>query len=153
MIKLLTLLFAWASRLTGIEEKKLRFLAVGGFNVVFGIVLYLLLIWSLPDSPRRYLIALLISQFICVTVAFLVHKLVVFRSRSTNIFSEFWKFASFYLGIYVVNWAVLPMLVELAHITPIFAQIGFIIVTIILSYGWHNNISFRGQAPGNSPDR
>ncbi|MFC4291160.1 GtrA family protein [Sphingorhabdus arenilitoris] len=152
MTRLLTLLFAWASRYSGIEEKKLRFLAAGGFNVVFGISIYPFLIWTLPYTTQRYLIALLISQFVCVIIAFFMHKIIVFQTRNTNILAEFWRFSSFYLGVYVINWAVLPILVELAHIPPIIAQTAFTIVTIILSYVWHNNISFRDQSAGNITD-
>lgn len=130
----------------GISAKQLRFLIVGGFNTFAGLSIYPLLLLTLPDMPYRYLVALLFAQIVCLTFAFVAYKLVVFRTRG-NIIKEFGKFSSFYIGIYITNWAVLPMLVEGANVRPIIAQTGFTLSMVFLSYFWHDRVSFRQNDP------
>ncbi len=60
-----------------------------------------------------------------------------------NILREFATFASFYLFNYAANWAALPLLVEIAGISPIIAQLGFTVVLVVGSWFWHNRVTFR----------
>ena len=122
--------------------RPLRFLVAGGMNTVFGLSIYPALLWSSGYLHRHYMTALLIAQGVSLCFAFTTYKLTVFKTRG-NLVREFGTFASFYLANYAVNWLVLPVLVEIVHLKPIYAQMGFAVVLIIGSWFWHSRVTFR----------
>jgi putative flippase GtrA len=122
--------------------RSLRFLVAGAANTAFGLTIYPLLLWSVPAFATHYLAALGIAQAISLCFAFATYKLGVFRTRG-NLAREFGAFSSFYLFNYAANWAALPLLVELAHIPPVIAQLGFSILLIATSWLWHSRVTFR----------
>jgi putative flippase GtrA len=117
-------------------RRPLRFLVAGAANTAFGLSIYPLLLWSVPAFATHYLLALGIAQAVSLCFAFATYKLGVFRTRG-NLAREFGAFSSFYLFNYAANWAALPLLVELAHIPPVIAQLGF------SSWVWHSRVTFR----------
>lgn len=121
---------------------KLRFLLAGGINTTFGLLIYPILLWSFDWLHRHYMIGLLLAQAIGLTFAFVNYKRTVFRTRG-RLVREFATFSSFYLVNYAVNWAALPLLVEVAHIQPIVAQLAFAVVLAIGSWFWHSRVTFR----------
>jgi putative flippase GtrA len=123
-------------------RRPLRFLVAGAANTAFGLAIYPLLLWSSDALHRHYLLALGIAQAISLCFAFATYKLGVFKTRG-NIAREFGSFSSFYLFNYAANWAALPLLVELAGLPPVLAQLGFTAVLIVGSWFWHNHITFR----------
>lgn len=123
------------------QGRPLRFLAAGAANTAFGLAIYPLLLWSTPVLRTHYLGALGIAQAISLCFAFATYKLGVFRTRG-NFVREFGAFSSFYLVNYAANWAVLPLLVEVAHLPPVLAQLGFTAMLIVGSYFWHSRVSF-----------
>ncbi|MDE8652348.1 GtrA family protein [Novosphingobium album (ex Liu et al. 2023)] len=123
-----------------------RFLVAGGVNTVFGIAFYPALLWAVPTLRVHYMVALGVAQVVCLGFAFATHKFGVFRTRGTNWLREFGTFASFYLFNYAVNWAALPLLVELAGIPPVLAQTGFTLVLVATSWFWHSRVTFRPAA-------
>jgi putative flippase GtrA len=124
--------------------RPLRFLVAGAANTAFGLAIYPLLLWSVPAFATRYMVALGVAQVVSLCFAFATYKLGVFRTRG-NIAREFGAFSGFYLFNYAANWAALPLLVELAGIPPVIAQLGFAIVLIATSWFWHSRVTFRGE--------
>lgn len=122
--------------------RPLRFLIAGGANTAFGLAIYPLLLWSVPAFRTHYMAALLVAQAASLCFAFATHKLGVFRTRG-NVVREFATFGSFYLANYAANWAMLPLLVELARIPPVIAQSGFTVMLIAASWFWHSRVTFR----------
>ena len=127
-------------------RRPLRFLVAGAANTAFGLALYPLLLWSVPALRTHYMIALGIAQAVSLCFAFATHKFGVFRTRGGPLLREFVIFASFYLFNYAANWAVLPLLVELAHIPPGIAQSGFTVMLVIGSWFWHSRVTFRAAS-------
>ena len=127
---------------SAIARRPLRFLVAGGLNTLVGLAFYPLLLWSVPILHTHYMIALGISQAICLCFAFIIYKLGVFRTRG-NLAREFAKFASFYLINYALNWLALPLLVEAGGVPPIIAQVGFSLLVMVGSYFWHSRLTFR----------
>lgn len=123
-------------------ERPLRFLIAGGINTALGLSFYPLLLWAVPWLRVHYMVALGMAQAVCLCFAFTLHKFAVFRTRG-HVLREFAHFASFYLFNYAVNWAALPLLVEVAHLPPILAQTGFTLILIIGSYFWHSRVTFK----------
>lgn len=122
------------------DRQHLRFLAAGAANTAFGVAIYPLLIWSVPGV--HYLLALGLAQAISLCFAFATYKLGVFRTRA-NVAREFGRFSSFYLFNYAANWAVLPLLVEVAGVPPVVAQLAFTLALIVGSWFWHSRVTFR----------
>lgn len=135
----------FAARLRSVSGRPLRYVAVAAFNTLVGISIYPVLLWSVPHFREHYMLALGIAQIICLIVAFSTYKLGVFRTRG-RVWREIRDFLSFYALNYALNWALLPVLVEVGGIEPVIAQTLFIIVLMIGSYFWHSRITFRGQA-------
>ena len=129
------------ARLQGRTGRPLRYVIAGGLNTALGLAFYPALLWLFVPLRTHYLVALGISQAVCLAFAFLTYKLGVFRTRG-NILAEFVRFSGFYLAIYAVNWAALPGLVELGGLAPIHAQLGFALTIMVGSYFWHSRITF-----------
>ena len=129
-------------------RRPLRFLVAGAANTAFGLGIYPLLLWSSDALHRHYLLALGIAQAVSLCFAFATYKLGVFRTRG-NFAREFGSFSSFYLFNFAANWAALPLLVELAGLPPVLAQLGFTAILIVSSWFWHNHVTFRqtGESP------
>ncbi len=124
-------------------SRPLRFAMAGAVNTAFGIALYPALMWTVPGLARHYLAALLVAQTIGLCFGFATHKLGVFRTGTRESWREFGAFAAFYLVNYAANWAVLPILVEAAHVPPVMAQTVFTPVLIAGSWFWHTHVTFR----------
>jgi putative flippase GtrA len=127
------------------QRRSLRFLMAGAANTAFGLAIYPALLWSVPAFRTHYLLALGIAQAVSLCFAFTTYKLGVFRTRG-NILREFATFASFYLFNYAANWVALPLLVELAQVPPVIAQLGFTVALIAGSWFWHSRVTFRTSA-------
>ena len=125
--------------------KPLRFLIVGALNTVFGLTIYPVLLWSTPVLRVHYMAALLIAQAVSTSFAFFTYKLVVFKTQGRT-GRELVRFLGFYLANYAANWAALPVLVGVAHVSPIIAQVGFTLVLAAASWFWHNRVTFASHA-------
>lgn len=131
-------------------KRPIRFLIAGGANTAFGLAIYPALLWTVLWLRQHYMVALLIAQAVSLCFAFTTYKLGVFRTRG-NLLREFGKFCSFYLANYAANWVALPLLVEVAHVPPILAQLGFTLLIVIGSYFWHSRVTFRASRQSGAP--
>ena len=131
-----------------LADERVRFLIVGGVNTVIGYGLFALLQLTVGDVIG-YLGSLYISTAIAVLIAFVLHRRFTFRvSGSGSVLRDFLRFASVYAVSLAINTAILPVLVELAHLDPLVAQAITIVVTTLISYFGHKLFSFRrGQMP------
>jgi putative flippase GtrA len=102
-------------------------------------------------APFRlhYMVVLGITQITCVAFAYLTNKFLVFRTAG-NYLRESGKFVLFHLSYFLVNLAALPLLVEIAGMSPVWGQTMFAVAVIITSYFWHSNITF---APARTDDK
>ncbi len=120
---------------------KARFLVAGAFNTFVGLATYPLLYLLLTPDGIHYLTILAITHAISITVAFLTNKFFVFRTKGGYL-KEFSKFFTFHFMHFLINLAILPIMVEYANMNPIYAQPIFAIIVIVSSYFWHKNITF-----------
>ena len=123
------------------HEVKIRFLFAGLFNTLVGLATFPILYFALSAYELHYLKVLSLSQIVCVCVAFITNKFLVFRTRG-NYMAEFIKFISFHLTYFFINLISLPVLVEFLNFNPVTGQVMFAIVVIISSYFWHSKITF-----------
>jgi putative flippase GtrA len=87
------------------------------------------------------MVVLAISQILCVTIAFFTNKYFVFRTKGNHL-SEYVKFSAFYSAYFAINLMAMPLLVEMAGMSPVKSQVLISIGIIISSYFWHSKITF-----------
>ena len=126
-----------------LNNEKIRYLLVGGYNTAFGYILFVLLL-IIFNSRAHYLILLIISHVVSVTNAFLAYKFLVFKTQEPWL-PEFFKFNMVYLGTLLINLIALPIMVNLLTIRPIVAQAWFVVITVLISYLGHKRFSFKSQ--------
>ena len=123
------------------HQTKIRFLIAGAFNTAIGLAVFPILYFVAAPLKLHYLVILTISQIICISLAFLTSKYLVFRT-SGNFLKETGKFLTFHMAYFLANLAALPALVELAGMNPVWAQTLFAVLVIVTSYFWHSRITF-----------
>jgi putative flippase GtrA len=134
-----------AGRVRALTGRPLRYILAGGLNTLVGFAAYPALLWVSSWFREHYLAALLVVQLFCVAFAFTTYKVAVFRSRGSLV-RDFVRFASYYAGIFAVNWVVLPLFVEVVGIKPIVTQTVFNVFVVVFGYFWHSNITFKPAA-------
>ncbi|MGN7292448.1 GtrA family protein [Rhizobium sp. SAFR-030] len=127
------------------HDTKLRFLAAGGLNTLFGLATFPVLMWTLTSLAKHYLLVLTIAQVLSVCFSFLTSKFLVFRT-SGNYLAEFGKFITFHAVYFLANLAALPVIVELLGVPPIWGQFAFAVAVIVTSYFWHSRITFQRRS-------
>ena len=125
------------------RDKRVSFLLVGGFNTCLGFGVYTLLTVSVFHGLKfGYLISLIISYAVGITVGFVLYRRFVYKVNG-NVFSDFVKFTSVYLFSITLNLILLPLFVQLTPIGPIFGQALVLVITTLVSYFGHGYFSFR----------
>jgi putative flippase GtrA len=120
-----------------LAHEQFRFLVVGGVNTAVGYGFFaLFLLFS------GYLASLYLSYAAAVVVAFVLHRRFTFRVRG-NVVVDFVRFVGVYVVSLAVNTAVLPLLVEVAGLHPLWAQAIALVITTVISYVGHKWFSFR----------
>ncbi len=123
--------------------QKIRYLAIGGWNTVFGYGIFVILnLWLSGDV--NYLIILTISYIFSITNAYIGYKFFVFQTKG-NILREYFRFYFVYGGAFIFNLVTLPLFVELLMLNMYAAQAVVTILTILGSYVLHKNFSFKAK--------
>ena len=124
-----------------VRDPRAAFLLVGAINTVVG---YLSFAAFLVTVGQRwgYLAALACAHVVSVLFAFVLYRFVVFRVRG-HVLADLWRFETVYLSALAVNFVLLPVLVELAHLPVLLAQALIVLVTSLISWVGHKNYSFR----------
>ena len=132
-----------------------KYLAVGGWNTIFGVGVYALLYEQLHHRVN-YLVLLVPANILAITNTYVCYKLFVFKTRG-NILREYFRFYVVYGGTALLGFGLMFVLVDGFGIGPIAAQILCVPIAIVFGYLSHRNYSFRapkgkadgaGQGPG-----
>jgi putative flippase GtrA len=143
------------------EMQSVRFVVVGGFNTVFGVidtfVLLKLLLWLRPDQPKTMgTVAMAGSSVINIAFSFLTYKWFVFRTKG-NYLKEYLRSLTIYLPSLALNtFLVAPLAAALKRWTgrehaSVYVAMGIILTaTIVFSFFGHKRVTFRqdGNASG-----
>lgn len=130
------------------HQVKLRFLAVGVWNTVFGYLAFFFLetVFSRYIGPgaRSYMLAILLSNAVAMLMAYSLHRTITFRSTSSGkqLLREFGRFALNNSLTVALSICLLPVFVEILGIAP---KVGGLLVTFIctlVSYYAHSRITF-----------
>jgi putative flippase GtrA len=123
-----------------VRDQRVAFLIVGGINTIVGFLCFagfLVLV-----GKQRYLVALVCAHVVSVLIAFVLYRFVVFKVRG-HVLADLWRFETVYLSALAVNFVVLPLLVEIAHLPVLLAQAMIVLVTSLMSWVGHKHYSFR----------
>lgn len=131
----------WNWVLRRANTKEFRYLAVGGWNTVFGFALFVGLQLTIGDVIG-YMAVLVIAQVIGIINAYLTYRLLVFRVQG-HWWLDFFRFSAVYWVVLGINALVLPILVSGLGMNVIVAQSLFFVVSVVGSYIAHNHFSFR----------
>jgi len=141
-----------------LHGEKVRFLIVGGFNTLFGYVLFLTLLALLTDpikaleasayapiqwlGEQYYLVIGWIGWVISVPVSTATMKYFAFKSSGS--FVKQWFRAYFiYLPSQGIGTVVLWFMVKVVGLTPAIGSLATIVVTTVFSYLGHKYFTFR----------
>jgi putative flippase GtrA len=131
-------------------QQFVRYILVGGFNTVFGYGLFALLNWLTRGlGSYNYLYAGVLANLIAISVAFLGYKWFVFRTRG-NYLVEYIRCFGVYGSSALIGLAglsiLVPILRRMLHHpeeAPYIAAAMMMVVTMMISFLGHKNISFR----------
>jgi putative flippase GtrA len=124
------------------RREQLLYLAVGGWNTVFGYGIWAAVQFLLGDR-LHYLVVLLIAWPIAVLNAYLGYRYLVFKSRGPML-SELPRFSLVYFATLVVNLMLLPVALAVLPFNIYVIQALFTTIVVIASYLSHKYYSFGG---------
>jgi putative flippase GtrA len=130
-----------------LKSKKIRFVAVGGLNTLWGLATYPILYFLLTPIGLNYVIILVLAYVAGTVFSFTTQKYLVFKSRG-NHFREIAKFLGLQGGILLINIVLLPVLVNLTRWNPVIVQISIGISFAVISYFFHDRVTFRKARDG-----
>jgi putative flippase GtrA len=123
------------------QNKKLRYLLVGGFNTAFGYLASVVIYYTMQSYLHIILIGV-IANIVCITLSFIMYKLFVFNSRNSWLRE--------YLRCYVVSGGSaligifgLWLLVNVLDIQFWIAQGVLMVISMVISYVAHDRFTFK----------
>lgn len=123
-------------------REQILYLAVGGWNTVFGYAVWALLQFLLGNR-LHYLLIVLMAWPIAVLNAYLGYRYLVFNSRGP-ILRELPRFSLVYVAALAANLVLLPVALWLLPLNIYVVQALFMALVVIASYLAHKYFSFRG---------
>ena len=134
-----------------VRDQRVAFLLVGAFNTGVGFLLFIVfdvtvghLVDGLANRVVGSLATLACAHVVAVLVAFVMYRTFVFRVRG-HIWRDLLRFQAVYLLSTGINAIVLPIFVQLGF-NRILVQLGFLVVSVTISYFGHKYFSFRRSA-------
>jgi len=121
---------------------KITYLFAGILNTVFGLSIFPIMMAILQPQDIHYNIIITICYPFSIFFAFITNKFIVFRTMG-NTKSEFLKFIYFHFVHYLINICILPILILISGLSPIWAQMLFIVIVIVSGWFWHSRITFK----------
>lgn len=132
-----------------ISSTQVRYLVVGAWNTLFGLVLFIVLL-ALLDDDLGYGVILLICQVIAVLQAHSAQRRLVWRS-TRSFWPELARFSAVYVVSYVVNLALLTICVEIVGWPVLESQVGLTFVIVAGTYTLNRYWTFRHAGTHEGP--
>lgn len=132
------------------RREQILYLVVGGWNTLFGYLVWALLQYLLHDY-LFYLVILVIAWFPSVINAYFGYRWFVFRTKGP-IWRELPRFSLVYVGTLVTGLVALPILLHVLPFTIYVTQALYTAVMVVVSYVSHKYFSF-GKRPASLTQR
>jgi putative flippase GtrA len=132
-----------------------RYAAAGGGNTLLGFLIYFISFKYILREQQLHLgfyafkahvAALFISFCITFPIGFFMSKYVVFNDSQIKGSVQLFRYLMICLFNLALNYILLKILVERAHIYPVFAQVLTTSIVILFSYLAQRHFSFRANA-------
>jgi putative flippase GtrA len=137
--------WSWATLVRPWKHTGLRYLVAGGFNTAFAYGLFAIC-YHLLSPYVHYMVVLVCSTVLNITVAFLNYKFLVFRTRG-NYIREYLRFYAVYAAPIALGFVLFPLGVEVLHLNAYVTQALITLIAVILGYFGHKHFSFRRASP------
>lgn len=124
-----------------LDDRRMRYLLVGGFNTVVGYSVFALLYWAL-NPWVHYLVLAVMSHFLAVINSFLTQRQWVFRDRGPR-WPAFVRFNLTTLSALAFGLVAMAVLVDLLGVHPLLAQALVILLSSVGLYLLHRRYTFR----------
>lgn len=124
-----------------VENEKARFLITGGFNTVFGYLVFVVIQWSI-GRYITYIGSLYLSHLVASSLAFYIYRKFVFQVHG-HIIRDFLRFQTVYVVPLVANTFLLPVIIISSHLNVYLAQAIATFILVLISYFGHKYFSFR----------
>jgi putative flippase GtrA len=131
------------------RREQLLYLVVGGWNTLFGYLIWALFQYLLHDY-LYYLVILVLAWFPAVVNAYIGYRVVVFRSKG-RVWSELPRFSLVYVGTLGISLVGLPILLRVLPFNIYVTQALFTAAMVVCSYLAHRFFSFKGGRPRSIP--
>lgn len=128
-----------------IQRREFAFLVVGGINLVIAIVLFAALLHTV-GAYVHYMVVLALTYVLSISSAFYLQRRFVFKVRHQWI-TDFVRFCLVQSVGAGLNAVLLPLLVEVAHVPVLPAQVVALGLVALYSYFGHLFFSFRRTEP------
>ena len=119
----------------------LRFLVVGGFNFVFGYLVFAALYWQFSGRWINSVIVT-VATVIGITESYVAHRLFTYRAYGTW-WRGYLRFYVVYGAQYVVNLLMIWIFVTCLAFNAYVVQFITTVLLTVVSYWAHKNYSFR----------
>jgi putative flippase GtrA len=126
-------------------HRQVRYLFVGGWNTLFGFLVFTVLYFFLHAYLADTAI-LVISYVPSILNAYLGYKKVVFKTDSSPL-REFPRFAIVYVVALAANVLVLPVLKSALGGSAYLGQAAFTVALVVTTYVFNKQFSFRQEQP------
>ncbi len=117
------------------------YLLVGGWNTVFGMIVYAVFYHWL-GTRVHYLVLVIPSNVLAITNSYICYKVFVFKTKG-NILHEYFRCYLVYGGMMLLSAALLYVFVEGAGLSPVVANCLCVCVSIVVSFFAHRHFSFK----------
>ena len=132
-----------AVRLARRRREQVLYLVVGGWNTLFGYLVWALLQY-LVGGYIFYWFILIMAWFPAVLNAYFGYRIVVFRSKG-SILRELPRFSLVYVGTLCITLVALPILLRVLPFSIYVTQALFTAVMVVASYVSHKYFSFHAR--------
>ena len=132
-------------------QQTYRYAAAGGMNTILGLVVYSVsykYILSGNDlnlgfyAFKSHIAAMFMSFCISFPFGFFLMKYVVFSNSNVKGRVQLFRYFTIYISTLFLNYFLLKLFVEIAHIYPIVSQILSTVVIVIVSYVAQRHFTF-----------
>lgn len=121
-------------------REQVLYLAVGGWNTLFGYAVFATLYYLVGDVVG-YGVVIVVSYVVAILNAYVGYRYVAFRSHG-SVLHELPRFSVVYLATMVVNLVFFPIALQVLPASPYLVQAVFMFGVVVVSYLGHRYFSF-----------
>lgn len=125
------------------NKERIFYGIIGLWNTVFGFAVFSVLYYYV-SAYVGYLIVLILSYVISITNAYFGYKRFVFKSKGGGL-KEYARFYLVYGGAFMMNFILLPVFIDIIHLSAYFSQLLIILINFFVSYYFHRRFTFRKE--------